>query len=99
MPYLIYAHDFDGMELKREQIREAHRKHLRSIGDKLLASGALLDDDGITVIGGISLIDTEDRAEAEKFAYEDPYETAGIRKETLILKWRQRWWDGKFLKS
>ncbi len=38
-------------------------------------------------IGGISLIDTEDRTEAEKFAYNDPYAKAGIRKETLILKW------------
>ncbi len=99
MPYLIYARDFDDMDSQREQIREAHREHLRSIGDKLLASGALLDDDGITVIGGISLIDTEDRAEAEKFAYEDPYGKAGIRKETLILKWRQRWWNGNFLKN
>lgn len=99
MPYLIYACDFDDMDSQREQIREAHRDHLRSMGDKLLASGALLDDDGTTIIGGISLIDTEDRAEAEKFAYEDPYEKAGIRKETLILKWRQRWWNGNFLKS
>ncbi|KTC99043.1 YciI-like protein [Legionella geestiana] len=99
MPYLIYARDFDNMDAQREQIREAHREHLRSIGDKLLASGALLDDDGTTVIGGISLIDTEDRAEAEKFANDDPYGKAGIRKETLILKWRQRWWNGNFLKS
>lgn len=52
MPYLIYARDFDDMDSQREQIREVHREHLRSIGDKLLASGALLDDDGITVIGG-----------------------------------------------
>ena len=55
MPYLIYARDFEEMDAQREQIRDAHREHLRSIGDKLLASGALLDEDGITVIGGISL--------------------------------------------
>ncbi len=99
MPYLIYARDFEEMDVQREQIRDAHREHLRSIGDKLLASGALLDDDGITVIGGISLIDMEDRSEAEKFAYNDPYAKAGIRKETLILKWRQRWWNGIFLSN
>lgn len=99
MPYLIYARDFNDMDAEREQIREAHREHLRSIGNKLLASGALLDDDGITIIGGISLIDTEDRTEAETFANEDPYGKAGIRKETVILKWRQRWWNGTFLQS
>ncbi len=99
MPYLIYARDFEEMDAQREQIRDAHREHLRSIGDKLLASGALLDEDGITVIGGISLIDTEARSEAEKFAYNDPYAKAGIRDETLILKWRQRWWNGSFLNN
>lgn len=97
MPYLIYARDFENMEVLREQIRDAHREHLRSIGDKLLVSGALLDEDGITVIGGLSLIDTDFRSEAEKFAYNDPYDKAGIRKETLILKWRQRWLNGVFL--
>jgi uncharacterized protein YciI len=97
MPYLIYARDSEGMDMQREQIRDAHREHLRSIGDKLLTSGALIDEDGITVIGGLSLIDTDDRLEAEKFAYNDPYEKAGIRKETLILKWRQRWLNGVFL--
>ena len=45
MPYLIYAIDFDGIEEKREAIREAHRTHLRAAGKKLLASGALLNGD------------------------------------------------------
>jgi uncharacterized protein YciI len=101
MPYLIYARDFADMSKQREEIRAAHRIHLQSIGNKLLASGALLADDGQTVIGGISLIDTDtdDRLEAEKFAYDDPYEKAGIRKETLVLKWRKRWWDGAFFRK
>ena len=57
----------------------------------------LLDDDGKTIIGGISIIDTEDRSEAEKIASDDSYEKAGIRQETLVLKWRKRWWNGAFL--
>lgn len=97
MPYLIYARDFENMDTRREEIRNEHRNHLRSIGDKLLASGALLDEDGKSIIGGISLIDTNDRIEAEKFAFDDPYEKAGIRKETLILRWRRRWWNGEFI--
>ncbi len=63
----------------------------------MLASGALLNDDGTQVIGGISLIDTNSYEEAEKFALEDPYQKANIRKETKIIKWRRRWWDGEFL--
>jgi uncharacterized protein YciI len=97
MPFLIYATDFEEKEKERESLRCAHRKHLKSAGNKLLASGALLADDRITIIGGISLLDTESREEAERFAFEDPLEKASIRKETLVLRWRRRWVDGKFL--
>lgn len=97
MPYLIYAIDHPGMETKREAIRQAHRDYLKSYGAKILASGALLDEDGKTVIGGISLLDTESRKEAEDFAYNDPYSQADIRAETLIHLWRRRWWEGLFL--
>src|SRR4051812_36198561 len=97
MPYLIYAFDHDGMDTTREMIRDDHRTHLRSVGKKLLASGALLDEDGKTVIGGMSLLDTDNYDEAARFALDDPYQQAGIRKETKIIKWRRRWWEGEFL--
>ena len=96
MPYLIYARDFDNKNELREDLREAHREHLRAQGKKLLASGALLAEDGKTVIGGISLLDTEDREEAERFANDDPFARAGIRQETQILLWRRRWWEGSW---
>jgi uncharacterized protein YciI len=99
MPYLIYARDFDNKSELREGLREAHRSRLRAQGKKLLASGALLDNDGKTVIGDISLLDTEDPKEAEAFANEDPFAKAGIRQETQILQWRRRWWNGSFLES
>lgn len=99
MAYLISALDFPEMDLARENIKEAHRDHLRAQGRKLLASGALLAEDRKTVIGGISLLDTEDRQEAERFAYKDPYAKAGLRKITQIFYWRRRWWEGNFLLS
>ena len=84
MPYLIYAIDFPDMKQKRETVRKAHRDFLKSYGAKILASGALLDEDGQTIIGGVSLLDTNNRAEAERFAYDDPYAKAGIRAQTYI---------------
>jgi len=99
MPYMIYAMDHPGMEQLREEQREAHRNHLRSAGEKLLGSGALLDDDGETIIGGLSILDTEDKDEAQLFVNEDPYSGANIRKATVITKWRRRWLDGDFLDS
>jgi uncharacterized protein len=99
MPYLIYAvnHDHESIETRKKEVQEAHRDHLRGAGKKLLASGALLAEDGKTVIGGLSLLDTDDFSIAEKFALEDPYQKAGLRKELKILKWRKRWWEGQFM--
>ena len=59
MPYLILAYDHEGMEVKREEVRDAHRTYLAAQGSKLLASGALLAVDGRTVVGGASLFDTD----------------------------------------
>lgn len=97
MPYLIYAIDFPNKEQKREDVRQAHRDFLKSYHTKILASGALLGEDEKTIIGGISLLDTDSREEAEQFAYDDPYAKAGIRAQTSIHRWRKRWWNGFFL--
>lgn len=87
MPYLIIAKDHPGKEAERESIREAHRRHLASAGKKLLASGALLSEDGKA---------TEDEEEARQFEADDPYAKAGIRAEVNIIRWRLRWWRGLF---
>ncbi|WP_430246560.1 YciI family protein (plasmid) [Neorhizobium sp. DAR64861/K0K2] len=96
MPYLIIAKDHLDRQDDRERIRDAHRSHLASIGKKLLASGALLADDGETIVGGASLLDTDDEEEARRFESEDPYAKAGIRAEVTIVRWRLRWWKGLF---
>ena len=90
MPYLILAYDHEGMEVKREQVRDAHRTYLGAQGRKLLASGALLAVDGRTVIGGASLFDTDEYKEAARFEAEDPYAKTGIRARVEILEWRLR---------
>ena len=97
MAYLIYAIDRDNVDSKRENLRSAHRAHLKSAGSKLLESGALLSDDGTKIIGGITLLDTDNKNEAEEFANNDPYSINNIRKQVYIVRWRRRWVDGVFL--
>lgn len=96
MPYLITAYDHPNKQSERESIRQAHRDYLASFGKRLLASGALLDEAGKEIIGGASLIDTDEREEALRFEAEDPYAKAGIRAEVEITHWRLRWWIGGF---
>ncbi len=96
MPYLIITYDHPNMEEKRETVREAHRAHLASAGKKLLGSEALLAEDGVTIVGGASLLDTDRKEEAVRFEAEDPYAEAGIRRKVMIVPWRSRWWRGGF---
>jgi hypothetical protein len=49
-----------------------------------------------SVLGGASLLDTDDREEASCFETEDPYAKAGLRAEVRIIRWRLRWWLGTF---
>ncbi|MCG8403528.1 MAG: YciI family protein [Firmicutes bacterium] len=77
-------------------MRDGHRQHLAAQGKKLLASGALLAEDGVTIVGGASLLDTDSREEAVRFEAEDPYAKAGIRREVRVIEWRLRWWLGDF---
>ncbi len=96
MAYLIIAFDHEGMEEQRERVRDGHRQHLAAQGKRLLASGALLAEDGATIVGGASLLGTDSREEAVRFEAEDPYAKAGIRREVRIVEWRLRWWLGAF---
>jgi uncharacterized protein YciI len=96
MPFLITAYDHPGKEQERESVRQAHRSYLASFGPRLLASGALLDESGENIVGGASLLDTDDRAEALRFEAQDPYAKAGIRAEVTVTPWRLRWWVGVF---
>ena len=97
MPYLIIAHDYKNQDEIREKLRTAHREYLKSAGTKILASGAILDDEEKNIIGGMTILDTENFSEAKKFADNDPYSKYKIRQTVQILKWRKRWWNGKFL--
>jgi len=96
MPYLIQTRDDLEKSDLRETLREAHRDHLRAQGSKVLASGAILADDGVSIVGGMNILDTNDRTEADQFAASVPYALAGLHLGTMVVRWRKRWWDGEF---
>lgn len=96
MPCLIICGGHPNMDDRREALRPAHRAHLALVGARLLASGALLADDGTAILDGVTLLDTDDEAEARRFESDDPYARAGIRAKVTVMRWRLRWWRGLF---
>jgi hypothetical protein len=93
MPYAIQTVDRPGHAHLRAATRTVHVEYLTARKDMLLAAGALIDDDGSGGHGGILIVDTEDRAVAERFAAEDPFTKAGLFEKVTITRWRKAFFN------
>lgn len=63
----------------------------------LLAAGALIEDDGTGGSGGILIVDTDDRKEAERFIANDPFSKAGLFEKVTVTRWRKAFFNGERL--
>lgn len=93
MPYAIQTLDKTGSAELRAKTRPAHLDYLTANKHLLLAAGALIDDDGTGGHGGILIIDTDDRNEAERFINEDPFTKAGLFAQVSITRWRKAFFN------
>jgi uncharacterized protein YciI len=93
MPYAIQTRDKTGSENIRSDNRAAHLEYLTKLQNLILAGGAITDDDGTGGRGGIIIIDTDDRAEAERFVAEDPFTKAGLFEEVTVSRWRKAFFN------
>jgi uncharacterized protein YciI len=55
---------------------------------KVLEAGALVDDDGIGVRGGLVIVETVDSAAARRVAADDVRRRAGAAEDVLVSRWR-----------
>ena len=97
MPYAIKTTDKPGHEALRLKLREQHLAYLDSQVNLLLAAGALLSDDGKSASGGLLIVDTDDRAVAQRFIDNDPFTKNGLFAAVTIERWRKAYFDKKRL--
>jgi uncharacterized protein YciI len=93
MPYVIQTQDKPGSANVRAEARPAHLEYLTKHQNLLLAAGALIDDDGTGGNGGVLIVDTDSRAEAEKFINEDPFTKAGLFQKVTVTRWRKAFFN------
>jgi len=89
MPYAIVFFDKPGGADLRLALRPAHIDYMEANMSRVLASGGLLSDDGATGHGGIIILDTESREEAEAFVAADPFFTGGLYGDYTVSRWRK----------
>lgn len=76
----------DGGAEARAAANEAHLAYLRSHRDQIRFSGPLLGDNG-EIAGVLTLLDASDRASAEAWIANEPYNMAGAFDAPQIVRW------------
>jgi uncharacterized protein YciI len=76
--------------------RPKHLEYLKSVLEKIVYGGPLLDDGGMQ-IGSMLIIDVVDQAEADSFANNDPFVDVGLFAQTLVHAFRPLFKEGAWL--
>ncbi len=93
MPYAIITTDKPNSAELRAKMRDTHVQYLTANMEKLLAAGALTADDGTGGHGGILIVDTDERKEAEAFIANDPFTKAGLFEKVAVSRWRKAYFN------
>ncbi|KAG8148655.1 hypothetical protein BFF94_036805 [Burkholderia catarinensis] len=89
MPYVIETWDKPDSLSLRMKARPDHLELLAENASMLLACGAKLADDGKDLGGGLYVVDTDMRSEAQAFIESDPFFRAGLFDKVQITRWRK----------
>lgn len=93
MPYAVLTTDKPNSGALRAQMRDEHLKYLDANLHRLLAAGAVIEDDGTGGRGGVYIVDTDRRAEAEAFIAGDPFSKAGLFEKVTVTRWRKAYFN------
>jgi uncharacterized protein YciI len=88
--FLILGHGRPGMTAAHDQLRDEHRRYLTAggFGDRLIAYGPLLSDDGSEWAGTAMLAELPGRASAEAILADSPYSRAGLYDGIEVHRWQ-----------
>ena len=93
MAYAIITKDKPNSLDLRNEVRGVHLEYLEVNLDRLLVAGAQIEDDGTGGHGGVIIVDTDDRQEAEDFIANDPFTKAGLFEDVKVVRWRKAFFN------
>ncbi|MBM3340949.1 MAG: hypothetical protein FJY56_02395 [Betaproteobacteria bacterium] len=88
LQFVIHAHDQADGSARRAPLREAHEAYLKRHEGIFIARGPLLDDAGERSIGSLIMLDVANKAEAEAFWANEPFNRAGVYEWVTMERWR-----------
>jgi uncharacterized protein YciI len=90
MEFFCYHRDRPGSLELRDELVEDHWSYLDQYAKQLIARGPTLTDDGELPTGSVHIIDLPDSATARAFAFDEPNYQAGVYRDVLLRRWRNK---------
>jgi uncharacterized protein YciI len=86
--YFVYGRDRAGSYKLKQSLSEEHWSFMDGYGDRLIARGPTLTgpDDEDESTGSLHIVDLPDAEAAHRFAYDEPYNRAGVFESVLLYR-------------
>ncbi len=89
MLWAVHCIDRADTAAAREEHLVVHRAYLDTMQDKIFFSGPLQNDDASASLGSLFILNVKDRAEAQDFAANEPFNMNGIFQSVTITRMRK----------
>jgi uncharacterized protein len=89
MEFFCYHRDRPGSASLRDELIEEHWSYMDRYAKELIARGPTFTDDD-TPTGSVHIVDVPDPAAARVFAFDEPNYQAGVYRDVLLRRWRNR---------
>ncbi|MCW6003494.1 YciI family protein [Micromonospora sp. CPCC 205371] len=90
MEFFCYHRDRRGSVALRDKLLEEHWSYMDRYAAQIIARGPTFADEGDAPTGSVHIIDLPDAAAARVFAFEEPNYQAGVYRDVLLRRWRNR---------
>ncbi|MFL6101043.1 MAG: YciI family protein [Actinomycetales bacterium] len=87
MEFFVLGRDADGVDQLLEELTEAHWSYMDRFAGQLRARGPLLSADRTRHAGSMHVVEVPDVAAAYRFAYEEPFECAGVFADLSVTRY------------
>ncbi len=87
LQFIVRSTDAPNACTLRAPLVQAHRDYMDRHADIIIARGRLVSDDGAKPVGSAVLLDVADRAAAEIFWANEPFNEAGVYHQATIDRW------------
>jgi uncharacterized protein YciI len=90
MEFFVYHRDRPGSSTLRDEMLEQHWSYMDHFQARIIARGPTLTPDGETATGSVHIVDLPSAAEARAFAFDEPTYQAGVYRDVMLRRWRNR---------